>query len=140
MLALDVHDIRVAAASAADTVLLNSVIVGPVLVFFFPLLFVLRCELKEGLARALPRGCVRGTVLDGGVPVAEVTKVVDVARREKGASSEGVDRGITPLGRISTCVAKRAEEEGMNLLAPSRILHCGPSSGRSLHTPCSGKS
>ena len=97
MLALDVHDIRVAAASAADTVLLNSVIVGPVFVFFFPLLFVLRRELKKGLARALSRGCVRGAVLDGGVPVAKVTKVVDVAWREKGAGCEGVDRGITPL-------------------------------------------
>ena len=42
-------------------------------------------------------GGVSGTVLDGGVAVAEVAEVVDVGGGEEGAGCEGVDGGVAPL-------------------------------------------
>lgn len=84
MLALDVDDVGVASASAAHAVLLGRVPVLPVVVFFLALLLVQGGEFQERRARQLARaGSVRGTVLDRGVSVAEVTEVVDIARSEK---------------------------------------------------------
>ena len=97
LLALHVHDVRVASAPAPDTVLLLLVPVFPVVIFLEALLLVERRRFEIFFSRGLARGRVSGTVLDGGVPVAEVAEVVDVTWREQGAGGEGVDWSVAPL-------------------------------------------
>lgn len=97
ILALDIDDIRVAPAAASNAVLLGGIVVIPVLVLLDALLLVHRGLLEVGLAGQLAGGRVGGAVLDGGVAVAEVAEVVDVAGAQEGAGGEGVNRGITPL-------------------------------------------
>lgn len=101
LLALDIDNVRVAAASASDTVLLLSVPVFPVLVFLDTLLFVEGCRFEVGLSGQLSGRRISGAVLDSGVSVSKVTEVVDVARGEEGAGCQGVDGGITPLSSVS---------------------------------------
>jgi hypothetical protein len=97
VLALDLLNVGIAAAAAANTVLPGRVKLLPVAVLLDALALVKRRHLEVGLVRQLePRG-VGGAVLDGGVAVAKVAEVVDVARREEGAGREGVDRGVSPL-------------------------------------------
>lgn len=70
----------------------------PVVVVLDALLFVLNCRVEPGDGRELTGfGGVGGTVLDGGVAVANVTEVMDVAGAEEGTGGEGVDGSITPL-------------------------------------------
>ena len=97
LLALDIHDIRIASTSAADTVLLHRVGVRPVLVLFESLLLVLRGHFEPGNSGQLTGRSVGGTVLDGGVAVAKVTEVVDIGGRQEGTCGKGVNRRITPL-------------------------------------------
>lgn len=97
LLALDIHNVRVAAAAAPHAVLLGRVKLFPVLVLLLPLALVERRHLEVGLAGQLAGGRVGGAVLDGGVAVAKVAEVVDVAGREEGAGGEGVDRRVAPL-------------------------------------------
>ena len=52
-----------------------------------------------GCAGELARGGVGGTVLDGGVAVAEIAEVVDIAWGEEGAGCEGVDGSVAPLSQ-----------------------------------------
>lgn len=54
-------------------------------------------EVEERFAGELAGGRVGGTVLDGGVAVAEVAEVVDLVRGEQGAGREGVDGCVAPL-------------------------------------------
>lgn len=96
-LALNVHDVRVAAAAAAHAVLLRCVKLLPVFVLLGALAFVERCLLEPGLARQLAGGGIGGTMLDRGMAVAEVAEVMDVARGEEGAGGKGVNRCVTPL-------------------------------------------
>lgn len=91
-LGLDVHDILIAATSAAHAVLLLRVPFRPVVIFFFegtPFFIEDRRAVSWVLAwvgagsvvrlsRQLTCGCVSGTVLDGGVAVAEVAEVVNL--------------------------------------------------------------
>ena len=58
---------------------------------------MLEIRTEVGLAGELAGGSVGGTVLDGGVAVAEVAEVVDVGGGEEGAGCEGVDGCVTPL-------------------------------------------
>ena len=106
LFALDINDIRVAPAPAAHAVLLLRVPLGPVIVVFFEEFlvvavaggaFLLEVGAEVGLAGELAGGGVSGTVLDGGVAVAEVAEVVDVGGGEEGAGCEGVDGGVAPL-------------------------------------------
>jgi hypothetical protein len=98
VLAFDVDDVGVASASAAHAVLLGRVPVLPVVVLFLALLLVQGGEFQEGRPRELARaGGVRGTVLDRGVSVAEVTEVVDIARGEEGSGGQGMDWCVSPL-------------------------------------------
>lgn len=84
MLALDIHDIRIASASAADTVLFHRVGVRPVLILFEALLLILRGHFKPWDSRQLTGRSVGGTVLDGGVSVPKVTEIMDVGRGQEG--------------------------------------------------------
>lgn len=97
LLALDIHNVGIAAAAAADAILLDRVRSGPVLIFFNPLLLVVGGLFEVRLARQLASGGVSRTMLDGGVPVSKVTEVMDVTGREKGTGGEGMNRSITPL-------------------------------------------
>lgn len=96
-LALDVDNIRIAAAAAAHAVLLFRVPQVPVLVLFHSLLLIQRRLFQPRLAGELARGGVRRAVLDGRVPVAKVSKVVDVPRGEEGSCSQRVNWRISPL-------------------------------------------
>lgn len=100
MLAFDIHDISIAAAAAADTVLLDSIWISPVLIFLNALLLVFGGLFKVRLARQLPGGSVSWAMLDGGVPISKVTEVMDVTGREQSAGSEGMNRSVTPLNRL----------------------------------------
>lgn len=51
LLALDIHDISIAAAATADTVLLDRVWISPVLIFLNALLLVFGCLFEVRLAR-----------------------------------------------------------------------------------------
>ena len=106
LLPLHINNIRVAPAPAAHAVFLLSVPLGPVVVVFFEEFLVLAVAggallleigAEVGLAGELAGGGVSGTVLDGGVAVAEVAEVVDVGGGEEGAGCEGVDGGVAPL-------------------------------------------
>lgn len=98
LLALDVLNVGVAPAAAADAVLLGRVELVPVLVLLEALALVERRHLEVGLARQLAheRG-VGGAVLDRRVAVAKVAEVVDVAGRQERARGERVDRRVAPL-------------------------------------------
>jgi hypothetical protein len=97
LLVLDFGDIRVAATAATNAILLRIVPVVPVLVLGDALALVLGGLLEPGLAGQLLPGRVGRAVLDGGVPVAKVAEVVDVAGREEGAGRERVDGCVAPL-------------------------------------------
>ena len=97
LLAFNIHNISVAPASAADTVLLDGIRVRPILIFLNPLLFILGRHLQPGNSGQLPGGGVGRTMLDGGVPVAEVTEIVDVAGRQENTGRQRMDRRVTPL-------------------------------------------
>lgn len=88
LLALDIDDVGVAAASAADAVLLDRVWRGPVLVLFDSLLLILGGLFEIRLARQLPGGSVGGTMLDRGVSVTKITEVVDVFDGKESAGRE----------------------------------------------------
>src|SRR5699024_4566459 len=135
---LDIHNISVASAAAADTVLLGLVVVLPVLILLDALLLVERRRLEVGRARELSGGGVRRAMLDGGVPVAKVSEVVDVLGAEKSAGSEGVDGGITPLQPVRH--HRQPVVGDRDLLVPSRSHRCDPSSQRNRCTPCCGTS
>lgn len=97
LLALDVDDVRVAAAPAAHAVLLGVVPPVPVLVLLEPLALVQGRLLQVRLPRQLQRRRVRGTVLDRRVPVPEVAEVVDVLRPQQDARRERVNGRVAPL-------------------------------------------
>lgn len=80
LLALDIHNVRITPASAADAVLLDRIRIRPVFVFFDPFLFVLRRHLQPRYPRKLAGRRIRRAVLDGRVPVSEVTEIMDIAR------------------------------------------------------------
>ena len=100
LLALDIHNIGVAAASATDTVLLDWIRSRPVVIFLKPLLLILRGLLKVRFTGKLSSRCVGRAVLDRGVPVTEITEVVNVTRGEKGTCGKGMNRGISPLAKL----------------------------------------
>lgn len=97
LLALDVHNVRVASAPAPDAILLDLVRRRPVLILFDPLPLVFRRLLEPRLARQLPGRRVGRAVLDGRVPIPKVPEVVDVARSQKGTGCQRMDRRVTPL-------------------------------------------
>lgn len=101
LLALDIHNIGIAAAAAANTVLLDGVRSGPVLVFLNALLLIFGSLFKVRLARQLPGGGVGWAMLDSGVPVSKVTEVMDVTGREKSTGGKRMNRSITPLSKNS---------------------------------------
>ena len=76
-LALDINNVRIAATTAAHAVLLLLVKVGPVLIFFVPLVFG-GGLFKVWDVRKLARGGIGRAVLDGGVSVAKVAEVMDI--------------------------------------------------------------
>lgn len=104
---LNINNIRVAPTPAAHAVFLLGVPLGPVVVVFFEEFLVfavaggallLEIGTEVGLAGKLASWGVGGTVLDGGVAVAEVAEVVDVGGGQEGAGCEGVDGCVAPLG------------------------------------------
>lgn len=97
MLALDIYDVRIAATAATNAVLLLLVPRVPVFVFLssFPLI---ECShFQVGRSFTLSCRCICGAMLNGRMPVSEVSEVMYIARCEKGASGEGVNRSISPL-------------------------------------------
>lgn len=99
LLALDIHNIGIAAAAAANTVLLDGVRSGPVLIFLNALLLVFGGLFKVRLARQLPGGSVSWAMLDGGVPISKVTEVMDVTGSEKSTGGKRMNGSITPLSK-----------------------------------------
>lgn len=97
LLALDIDNVRVASAAAADAVLLLGIPLVPVLVLLEAFLFVQRRLLEIRLPGKLPRWGIGGTVLDRRMSVAEVAEVVYILDAEEGAGRKGVYGRITPL-------------------------------------------
>lgn len=102
LLAFYIHNVGIASTSAAHAIFLDRVPGVPVLVFFFPFLLVEGGRLEERGSRGyLPGGGICGTMLNGGMSVAEVAEVVDVFGGEESACGKGVDWCITPLSFVS---------------------------------------
>jgi hypothetical protein len=97
LLAFDVDNVSVTAASAADTVLLDLVRGCPILVLLDAFLFIIGSLLEVWDTGQLTGRGVRWAMLDCGVAVTKVTEVMNITRRKKGTGGEGVDRRITPL-------------------------------------------
>ena len=97
MLALNIDNVSVAAASATDTILLDLVRVSPVLVFLDPFLLVICSLLEVRDTGELTGRSVGRAMLNGSVAVAKVTEVMNITRREKSTCGERVNRSITPL-------------------------------------------
>jgi hypothetical protein len=97
LLAFDIDDVSIATASATDSIFFDLVGVRPVLVFLDTLLLILSGLLKVRDTGELAGRGVGWAMLDSGVPVAEITEVVNIARCEEGTSGEGVNRSVTPL-------------------------------------------
>lgn len=138
LLALDVDNVRVAAAATPDTVLLGRVKVVPVSVLLDALAVVERRLLEPGLAGQLARWGVGWAMLDRRMAIAKVAEIVDVTGPEEGAGGEGVDGSISPL---SYALARGRSRGGkQNVHAPSRIHRCDPSSGKTPRTRGFGRS
>lgn len=74
------------------------VVFTPVVVFLLALLFIFGVRVEEGDGGELSSlGSVCRAMLNGGVTVANVTEVVDIAGAEESTSGERVDGCITPL-------------------------------------------
>lgn len=96
--AFDIHNVGITAAAAAHAILLGRVPVFPVVVLLEPLLLIQRRLLEEGLAGKLSaQGSIGRAMLDGGVPVSKISKVVNVARGQESAGGKRVNGRITPL-------------------------------------------
>lgn len=100
LFALDINDIRVASASASDSVFFLGVPVVPVGVLLLGLL-VVEVGLVPFLAGKLLSGRVGGAMVDGGMTVTDVSEVVDLGRRQKNTGSNGVNGGVSPLYKVS---------------------------------------
>lgn len=87
MLAFDIDNISIAAASATDTVLLDWIGIRPVLVFLKTLFLVIGSFLEVRDTGELTGGSVGRTMLDGSVAVAKVTEVMNIARPEESTGS-----------------------------------------------------
>lgn len=98
ILALDVDNVCVAPAPAAHSILLLLVPVFPVIVLGDARLLVFRRHLEVLFSRQLFPRRVGRAVLDGGVPVAKVAKVMDIARTKERSGRKGMNRCISPLG------------------------------------------
>lgn len=98
LLALHVDDVGIAAAAAAHAILLGRVPVLPIVILFESLALVQCSLLQVSLAGKLSaQRRVRGTMLDGRMPVSKIAEVVDVARGQESTGGEGMDGRITPL-------------------------------------------
>jgi hypothetical protein len=97
--AFHVANIRVTRAAAAYSVFFRSVGSSPVLVLFLTLLLVFGRFLQKRNARQLSSWSIGRAMLDGGVAVANVAKVVNVSRCKKSTGSERMNGCITPLRR-----------------------------------------
>jgi hypothetical protein len=97
LLALNIHNVGVAAASAADTILLDWIRGRPILILFNALLLIIGGLFKVRFAGKLSGGGVGWTMLNGRVTVSEVAEVVDVTRGEENTGGKGMDGSITPL-------------------------------------------
>jgi hypothetical protein len=104
LLVLDVRNIGVTFAPTAHSVLLFCVPIVPVFVVLFGLLLVFEVRFRERRPGELFGRGVGGTMLDGGVAVADIAEVVDVAGTEEDASGERMDGGISPLHRYVSSV------------------------------------
>ena len=103
LLSLDVDNVRITFASAANAVLLFRVPRVPVLVFFSPLLLILGCHLQELWPFQLSGDSISWAVLDGRMPISKVTEVMDIFGAEQSACSERMNRGISPLRSSVIC-------------------------------------
>jgi hypothetical protein len=80
--AFDFDNVSIATASATNTVFLDLVSVRPVLVFLDTFLLVICGLLEVGDTGELAGRGIGWAMLDGSVPIAKVTEVVDIARSE----------------------------------------------------------
>lgn len=100
LLALNIDNVCVTATSAADTIFFDLVPVFPVLVLFYSLLLIQGCHFKVRSARQLSGWSIGRTMLNSGVPVADVTEVMDILDSQKRTSSERMNWCVTPLEHI----------------------------------------
>lgn len=97
LLILHLLHIRITATPTPHTILLLRIPFRPILVFLPPQFLIRRRSLEVRLSRKLSGRSVSRAMLDRSMPVAEVSKVVDLRRGEQGARGERVDGCIAPL-------------------------------------------
>lgn len=130
MLTLNINNIGITLASASNAIFFNRVPCLPIVILFFPLLFVKgsRLEKWRPIKLAVPWR-IRRTVLYCCVSISDITKVVDVSRSQEGPGSKRMNRCISPLFRKSEQVLQTNGRRC--LLFPSRSLRFYPSCQRS---------
>lgn len=128
MLALDINNVGVAAASAANSIFLDWVWSSPVLVLFNALFLVFGGLLEVGFTGQLAGGSIGRAMLDRGVPVAEIAEVMNVSWTEESTGRKGMNRSVTPLRKVVS-YTKPSERYAhrKDLPVPSRIHRSGPS-------------
>src|SRR5271154_2885087 len=100
----DVSDVRVTFAATSHTVLFRCVGNCPIVVFFLSFLFVFGCLLEIRNPGELPCGCICWAVLYGCMPVAKISKVVNISGSQKCSSGERMDGRIAPLEPVQSKV------------------------------------
>jgi hypothetical protein len=78
LLAFHINDISVTFAAATNAVFPGRIRCGPVLVFFYTLLFIFSGLFQERYPRELASWCIGGTVLNSRMSIAEVPEVMDI--------------------------------------------------------------
>lgn len=127
LLALDVHDVGVTAASTADTVLLHRIRSGPILVLLNALPLILRGFLEVRFAGELTSRSIGRAMLNRGVPVTKITEVMNVTGGKEGTGSQGMNGSISPLVGLLIIKLKPIHLEIVHLPVHSRIHRSDPS-------------
>lgn len=127
LLALNVHDVGVAAAPTADTILLDGVRSGPVFIFLDALLLILRGLFEIRFAGELASRGIGRAMLDRGMPVTKIAEIMNITGGKKGTCGQGMNRSITPLVKLLGIKLKATHLEIINLPVHSRIHHSDPS-------------
>lgn len=125
MLAFDIDNVGVTAASTADAIFLDLVRIRPVFIFLNTLLLILRGLFEVWDASKLASGSVCGAVLNSRVAVAKVTEVVNVTGRKESTSGKRVNRSIAPLSQTVSTIFDESETD--YLLVHSRNHRSCPS-------------
>jgi len=97
LFAFNIYNICVTSTSTSYPIFLHIIPIFPILVFFFSFLLVQSGHLEERLAWSLARRCVCRTMLNGCMPITEITEVMNVPWCKKGTGSKRMDGCVSPL-------------------------------------------